>query len=191
MGYTKAFLKSKGEPITILREPQVVFFGSLKRSTRATYSLTSREHFFEGLIESDSNLVGGEYFTRRSETYLTQTTDFDLESGELSVYAARTNALIDVCRETETPDENGNVSKGWPPVLSSLPAFVEIATRSLKQEDEGLLDTAIYTFQFPSSKDAQVMDRVVYEGKNYKVDSRDPTGMRGIIRIQVSPDFRP
>lgn len=187
----KAFLRANGELVTIQRIPPVQFYVSLRRSTRATYSLISREHFFEGLIEAESNLQGGEYFIRRNETYLTQTTDFDKLSGELSVYAARTNAVIDIKRETETVDEDGNVVKTWEPIISALPAFVEIATRSLKQEDEGLLDTTIYTFQVPSSKDIQDLDRIVYEGKNYKLDSTDPTGMRGIKRLQVSPDFRP
>jgi hypothetical protein len=191
MGYMKPFLKSKGDLVTILRTPPVQFYASLKRSTRATYSLISREHFFEGLIEAESNLQGGEYFTLRDETYMVQTTDFDKESEELSVYVARTNAVIDVKRETETIDEYGNVVKTWVPIESSLPVFVEIATRSLKQEDEGLLDQAIYTFQVPSAKDTQVLDRIVFEGKDYKLDSKDPTGMRGIVRLQVSPDFRP
>lgn len=192
MSYMKAFLRDKGDLITIQRTPTVQFYASLKRSTRATYSLPSREHYFEGLCESESNLQGGEYFSSGSETFMVQTADPDRESGELAIFVVRTNAVIDIQRKSGSVNNNtGNITDTWPPSITSLPAYAEIATRSLKQMDEGLLDQAIYTFYVPSSKDIQKMDRVIYESEKYKVDSIDPTGMRGIVRLQVSPDFRP
>jgi hypothetical protein len=192
MSYAKEFLHDKGDLITILRDPPMQAHVSLKASTRATYSLVAREHYFEGLCEAEANLQGGEYFTLDSETYMVQTVNKDKESGQLFIYVARTNAEITVQRKSDAYDDNGNlISASWDSVISDLPVFVEIATRSRKQEDEGLLDQTIYTFQVSSSIGIKEMDRVIYCDKKLKVDSIDPTGMRGIVRIQLSPDFRP
>jgi hypothetical protein len=43
----------------------------------------------------------------------------------------------------------------------------------------------------PKSADIELLDRIVYNGKNYKVNAIDDIGLGGVARIQTGADTRP
>jgi len=138
-----------------------------------------------------SNLVSGEVFQIGSDKYLTLSAGTDPATGELSVLAAKTNATLTHKRYTETVDEFGNITQAWPTLNADVPAFGQIVTAALKQVDPGLLDSARYVFQVAKNPGVQPMDRMVYNGANYQVESVDDVALAGVVRLQLGVDTRP
>lgn len=190
MGYAAKYLQAHGQPCTILRAPAVQSRVSLKRASRGATNPGTREAYWEGLILADSNLVSGEVFQIGSDKYLALSAGADPATGELSVLAAKTNASLTHHRYTETVDEYGNIIQTWTTLKADVPAFGQIVTAELRQADPGLLDNARYVFQVAKSLGVQAMDRMVYNGANYQVESVDDVALQGIVRLQLSTDTR-
>jgi hypothetical protein len=74
--------------------------------------------------------------------------------------------------------------------VSSVPAFVEVVTAALRQEDPGLLDVTKYVAQAPKSISAALLDRMIFENGSYQIVSIDSIGLPGISKIQLSIDLR-
>lgn len=191
MSYAEKFLVSRGQHCIIDRDDPVNTKVSIKRSTRASRDLGIREGYWEGLVLSDSNLQSGELITIRDNKYLVQSVNFDPASNESAFFAAKCNAVIQHKRYVEDVDGNNNIIKEWPTINADVPCYGEIVTYRLRQEDPGLLDSTKYTFQVPKSLGVTLLDRFVFEGKNYQVASIDDIGMAGVARCQVSDDTRP
>ncbi len=193
MSYAGKFLKAKGQACTIKRTPVVTSKVSIKRSTRSSRDLGSREAYWEGLILADALLQSGEVVTIYSEKYLVQSANYDHGSNEYAFFAAKSNALLTHKRESEseTLDENNNPIKSWPTINTDVVAYGEIVTYRLRQEDPGLLDSTKYVFQVSKSIGAKILDRVIHNGENLKVSSVDNVGLPGVDRIQTEIDLRP
>lgn len=191
MSYAEKYLKAHGQDCTIKRIPVVSSKVSIKRSTKSSRDLGSREAYWEGLILADSLLQSGEVLTIRSENYLVQSTNYDHASGEYSLFAAKSNATLIHKRETETLDENNNPVKVWSPINPEVVAYGEIVTSQLRQFDPGLLEQTRYIFQVPKSIGVLELDRIDYNGDNYQVASIDDVALKGIDRIQLAVDLRP
>lgn len=190
MGYAGNFLKKHGRLTTINRMTPETAYISLKRSTKAIYSPSAREAMFEGLIEAKSNLLSGETFSIDTNTYITQTADYDTASKEIIVFAVRANAFVSISYETEAPDENFNLIKTWVPIALNIPVYKEVITRAQRQFDVGLLDNTIYMVLISKTIEIREMYRISFEGKNYKVESIDENGLEGVYKIQLSKDTR-
>lgn len=188
--YAAKHLQAHGQQCTILRDVPVQSHISLKRASRGATSPGTREAYWEGLMLAASNLVSGEVFQIGSDKYLTLSAGTDPATGELSVLAAKTNATLTHKRYTETVDDYGNITQAWTMLNADVPAFGQIVTAALKQVDPGLLDSARYVFQVAKSLGVQPMDRLVYNGANYQVDSVDDVALAGVVRLQLGVDTR-
>jgi hypothetical protein len=194
MSYAEKFLKSKGQECTINRTPTATSKVSIKRSTRSSRDLGSREAYWEGLILADALLQSGEVLNIDADKYLVQSVNTDYASTEHAFFAAKCNAILQHKRETETLDANNNPVKKWEDVNEDVPnvdAYGEIVTYQLRQFDPGLLEQTRYIFQVPKSIGVLELDRIVYNSDNYQVLSIDDIGMRGVDRIQLAVDLRP
>jgi hypothetical protein len=194
MSYAEKFLKSKGQICIINRTPAATSKVSIKRSTRSSRDLGSREAYWEGLILADALLQSGEVLTIVADKYLVQSVNADPASTEHAFFAAKCNAVLQHKRETETVDENNNPVKAWldvNPAAPNVDAYGEIVTYQLRQFDPGLLEQTRYIFQVPKSIGVMELDRIVYNGDNYQVVSIDDVALKGIDRIQLAVDLRP
>ncbi len=188
--YANKFIRSRGEDAIIKRNPEVNTKVSIKRSTRAARDLGIREAYWEGLIPRLSNVLSGEYILVRDNTYLVQSANNDPASLERAFFATKCNCIIHHKQQEETVDEDYNVVVNWKDKNTNVSSYCEIITYRLRQEDPGLLESTKYTFQVPKSLEVKLLDRFVYNGENYQVDSIDDTGMSGVVRCQVSIDVR-
>lgn len=191
MSYAGNFIKARGQECTIIRDPSVTSYVSLKRSSKSISDLTEREAYFEGLILSDSNIESGELFQIGDNKYLVQTVYSDPASSELVLFAVKTNVVIDHKTLTKSADENYDITEKWSTVNSNVDAFGLVINDDLRQEEPGLVQGSTYIFQVPKSLGIAVMDRIVLNGSNYKVISVDNIGLDGVSRIQSSVDTRP
>jgi len=191
MSYTTKYLQAYGQTCTILRTPAVQSYVSLKRASRGATNPGAREAYWEGLILASSSLASGEVFQISDDTYLTLSTGADPATGELVVLAAKTNASLTHQRYVETVDEYGNITQEWQTLNADVPAFGQIVTAALRQQDPGLLDNARYVFHVAKSLGIQAMDRIVYNGANYQVESPDDVALPGVVRLQLGTDTRP
>ena len=163
---------------------------SLKRSTRSSRDLGTREAYWEGLILLDASLSSGEVITVGPDNYLIQSTNFDPASSAIAFFAAKSNAVLHHMSISEYVS-GGNVVQTWVTANASVTAYGEIVTAKLRQEDPGLLDQTRYIFQVPKAISVSALERMVYDGSNYQVESVDQIGLRGVSRIQLSTDKRP
>lgn len=191
MSYAEKFLKSKGQDCIIERGVLVNTKVSIKRSTKASRDLGIREGYWEGLILADSNLKSGETITIRDTKYLIQSTNYDSASMECAFFSAKCNSVIQHKRYVEDVDENYNPIQEWKTISPDAACYGEIVTSRLRQEDVGLLEGTIYIMQVPKILGVLVLDRFVYDGKNYEVASIDSIGLEGVSRVQLSADNRP
>ncbi|HHY99883.1 MAG TPA: hypothetical protein GYA03_02190 [Tissierellia bacterium] len=190
MSYAKKFLNSKGMDCTIQRPTPFQTKVSIKRSTNSVYNVGVREAFFEGLIPIESNLISGEIVSIKNDNYIVQTVNYDLASKELEFYCAKCNVIVQHKRYTETIDENLNVVMAWETINADIPAYGEVITYRMIQQDPGLLEGTKYTLQVPKSLGVELLDRFVFNGEKYQVTSIDSLGLVGVIRCQLKIDLR-
>jgi hypothetical protein len=191
MSYAGKFLKSKGQECTINRTPAATSKVSIKRSTRSSRDLGSREAYWEGLVLADALLQSGEVLTISIDKYLVQSVNADPASTEHAFFAAKSNAFLTHKREIETLDEYNNPIKVWSTINADVPSYLEVVTYSLRQFDPGLLEQTRYLAQVPKSIGAVILDRLVLEDGNYQVVSINNSGLQGISILQLAIDLRP
>jgi hypothetical protein len=191
MSYAGNMLKARGQTCTINRTPAASSKVSIKRSTRSSRDLGSREAYWEGLILADALLQSGEVLTIDGENYLVQSVNYDSASMEHAFFAAKSNAVLQHKRETETLDEDNNPIKIWATINADVPSYLEVVTYSLRQFDPGLLEQTRYIAQMPKSIGVVILDRLVLEDGNYQVVSINNSGLQGISILQLAVDLRP
>lgn len=192
MTYAEKFLNSRGQTITIQRNPTVTTKASLKRSTKAVRDPGIRDSSWEGLVLSDSNLVSGEIFSVGTDKYLVQSANLDVASGAIAFFAAKVNSTLTPLRRTEELDDEYNlvVTWKWTPASTTIDAFGQVVTYALRQYDPGLLESSRYIFYLPSSYGVEVLDRLVLNGENLMVNAIDPLMLEGVVRVQAGTDTR-
>ena len=190
MSYAGNNLLARGQSCTILREIPIDSKVSIKRSTKSSRDLGSREAYWEGLILADTGLQSGEIIQILANKYLVQSANPDPASGEIALFMAKCNAVIQHKRYVEDVDENNNIFQKWQTLNADVPCYGEIITYRLRQEDPGLLDSTKYTFQVPKILSIILLDRFVFNEKKYQVSSIDDMGMAGVARIQCEDDTR-
>ena len=191
MPYVEAYLNAHGQDCVILRKPKnKATKVSMKRSTSAIRVYGAREAHWDGLILPDANLQSGEILQANSMTFLVQSVNPDPAMQATVWFAVRTNTTLIHKREKTTIDKNYNPITCWETINADVPAFGEIVTYELRQQDPGLLEGTRYVFQISKNTNLKELDRIVYQGSNYRVDSIDDVGMEGIARVQVSVDTR-
>ena len=78
----------------------------------------------------------------------------------------------------------------WETINADIPAYGEVITYRMIQQDPGLLEGTKYTLQVPKSLEVELLDRFVFNDKKYQVVSIDEIGLQGISRIQLETDLR-
>lgn len=187
MSYASKFLIARGQDC-LVGSPAVSAHVSMKRATKTVRDLGARDAYWDGLI--DATVASGEIIAIGDTKYLAQTVENDPASGEVHFFATKVNADLVHSRQVDTLDENNNIVKVWAVLNSDVPAFGEIITSNLRQFDHGLVDNARYLFQVPKAINAQFLDRMVFNGQNYQVESVDDIMLAGIVRLQCSQDVR-
>lgn len=191
MSYAGNFVKSKGQNCTINRTVPVNTKVSIKRSTKSSRDLGSREAYWEGLILADVNLVSGEVLTIAAEKYLVQSVSLDPASGENAFFSAKCNMVLQHMRFVETTDENNNVIQEWQTINADVPSYAEVVTYALRQFDPGLLEQTRYIIQVSKSIGAVMMDRFVLGEDKFQVVSINNAGLQGTSILQLGVDTRP
>lgn len=191
MSYAERFLKAHGQDAVIQRVVPVNTKVSIKRSTKSSRDLGSREAYWEGLVLANAGLQSGEVLTIGTDNYIVQSVNFDPASGEYAFFAAKANATLTHKRLVETADINNNFIRTWQTLNANVVAYGEIVTYQLRQFDPGLLPGTRYIFQVPKNIGVIELDRMVYNGDNYQVDSIDDVALKGIVRLQLAVDLRP
>lgn len=193
MGYAARYLNAVGQDCTVARNPDECSKVSMKRSTSAIRDFGARESHWEGLILSSAGLISGDIFTVDGIKYLVQSAVADPASGETYWHAVKTNATLVHKRLEEKADKDYNLIRSWKTINTDVPAFGEIITAELRQQDTGLLKDTRYYFQVPKYEGVSMiseMDCIVFVGNNYRVDAVNDIGMPGVVRIQLSQDVR-
>lgn len=192
MRYAKRFLLSYGQKCEILREPTEESYVSIKRSTSAIRDFGARESHWEGLIILESELKSGEILNIADIKYLVQSVHYDPASLELAWYAVKTNSDLTHQTASETISDDYEKTVSWN-TKQTLHAFGEVVTAKLKQREPGLAEDTRYLFQvtrMTGDKEVKMLDRIVFNGRNYKVDAVNDIAMPGVVRIEVSEDTR-
>lgn len=192
MDNMKRHLLRRGIDCIIQRDPPQVTKISMRIITRASRDESGRESYCEGVVLADSNLQSGEVIEIEGARYLVQSVNADPTFGELVFFAAKVNASLTHQRYQETVDpETGNIVQEWVTLNASLPVFGQAVTAALRQVDPGLLETTKYIFFVSKTAGVQLMDRVVFDGKNLHVNAVDDIMLPGVARIQAGQDVRP
>lgn len=202
MSYASKFLEARGQPAFAERQRSLTVPGlssfypyfkvSMKRSTRSTRDPGVRDASWEGLAEASSELAGGEIMTVGLDKYLIQSVNADVASGELNFFAVKTNAVLTPQRITASLDADNNIVEtwSWTPSGTTVDAFGQVITYSLRQYDPGLLESSRYIFYLSADVGLQIMDRVVLASENLMVNAIDPLMLEGVSRIQCGTDTR-
>jgi hypothetical protein len=141
-----------------------------------------------GYVLATSGMASGDIWQEDDEYYLIQSAN-PHECGELEWFGLQCNADVTLQREVEDVNPNGDLTKTWTAVGLSK-GWIQVVTAKLRLTDPGLVDGAKYTLQVPKSLGAQVLDRIVYNSHNYRVESVDDVAMDGVVKLQLSEDYR-
>jgi len=190
--YAAKYIQGYGQSCSVTsRTPNVTTYISLKRSSKSTSDPGARDALWEGLALLSSSLISGEIVTIDGTRYLVQSTNKDLLSGELAVFLAKSNVTLTHKRISETADANFNITNTWTTKNSNVYGYGSTVNREMSQQDPGVLPETVYHFQVPSSINALIKDRMVFDGNNYEVVSIDDIGLSGVVRLQLGVDNRP
>lgn len=195
MDYSARFLKRRGQPCIITtRQPPAESKCIVAPSSKSGFRITERHNYMDGLILADSNLVPGETVSVFGEEILVFSSDTDPVSGQIKFMGAKVNVHLEWQRETTSVDKDYNVITVWESVSADIPAFGQVVTAYLRQEDPGLLENTKWLFHIPDIYDVKVMDRVVFDAGygtvSCQVDHIDSLILEGVIRLQCSDDKR-
>lgn len=192
--------------------------GNVVNSTKATYSLSARAYFFEGLLVQNPNwpkipedfkpVEVGEYLLRQldGDYYMVNTRQIQPRSpGQDYIFMAKTNAKVTLARPRKKALGQGNAQDKFEVYAEGVRIFMDTTTRSFKEQNDGLLPQDITIIHVPARYGIQRMDRVylldggkpLEECEFYRVDSindalttaDDPSDV-GVDVMQLSEDKR-
>lgn len=143
--YGEIFTKENGD----------TFKGSIKASTRATFSLAARACYFEGTTQQGISV--GDYIIRNIDQrkYLVQTLQVQPFSPELEyAFFAQCNQIVTLARPSKTEENTFEI------YANEIPIFMEKTTRSFKEQNDGLISQDITVIQIPVRYGIRKLDRV-------------------------------
>jgi hypothetical protein len=183
-------VNQNGEACSVVtRDPAVDSLCVLSHSTKSGMSFANRTDYWDGLIPSSVGVASGEVVSVVGKEVLVMSVVDELR-GVTSFMGVKSNASLDWNRQTTSVDANYNVITVWETVSAGIPAYGQLVTAQLRQEDPGLLPSTKYLFYLPASYGLQRMDRVVMNAANCQVDDLDGIILDGILRLQCSEDTR-
>ncbi len=183
-------INQNGETCSITnRTPAVASLCIVAPSTKSGTGFANRSDYWDGLIPASINISAGEVVSVVGKDILVMSVT-DTVRGVTSFLGTRTNADLSWQRQTASVDADNNVIMAWATISADVPAFGQLVTAQLRQEDPGLLPNTKYLFFVPSSYGLAQMDRVVFATVSCQVDALDSIIMDGILRLQCSEDTR-
>lgn len=213
--YMRATLRS-GE--TFIRSDNTAVTISCASSTRATYSMSNRAFYFEGLLVQNVNypivpsgfipVLVGDYLKRKKDenTYMVETLQIQPRSpGQDYVYLSMCNHTVTLARPKPDLVGSTNGVLTFDTYQEKVLVFMDITTRSYKEQKDGMLGQEITILHIPSRYGVQKMDRIylrkgetpLEECRYYRVDSINDalshsgaTFEEGMDIIQLSDDRR-
>jgi len=197
------------------RDPATVTKCVIAPSTKSGWRIADRTDYCDGLIPASVGLAAGEVVSVTGKSVLVMSIMGDTR-GVTSFLGARANRNIDWYKQFVSVDTDNAIVVTWSKVQDDVPAFCQLVTATLRQEDPvGLLPNTKYLVYIPfgsSSGDLATgpyyltmmgisqrsyvnyeiarMDRVVIGTVSCQVDELDPIIMDGILRLQCSEDTR-
>ncbi|NLW79058.1 MAG: hypothetical protein GXY32_06570 [Ruminococcaceae bacterium] len=151
----------------------------------------------------------GEYLTRRRDgkPYLVETRQPEPQCDALEIlYLAQCNQKVTLARPRNAGGTDGDAETEFLLLAEDVPVFMDTTTRSMKAQNDGLLDQAIYIVHLPARFGMQKMDRIYLrrsgapldESEYYRVDSindsltpiDDKVDASGIDMVQLVDDLR-
>ncbi len=190
----EAWLRDNGQACTI--NGVTPSFVSL-RKVGARTDLNYIENFKEGLILLDSGLASGNTLTvvdnGITTSYLCITSQLDRASEQIAFQVAKINTSLTIKRYEEQKDSYGNTVPGsetWGTVATNIPAYAGVSFQRMVQEDPGMVPQQIFQVILQSVNDVQLLDRIVFSGQSYQVDTIDPVSSPGNNTLLISHDTR-
>jgi hypothetical protein len=136
-----------------------------------------------------SPIVTGDAIVIGSETYFVMAAYHDAPVGVYVAQLAKVNVNLVHKRWITTYDEYGNPTTEWQTITALLPAYAEIVTPRMRQEDLGLLETTVIVFY--TTTIPKVEDRLSAGDRHYKVDVVDTLALNNLAKVQGGIDNRP
>ncbi|KJR97955.1 MAG: hypothetical protein VR68_11635 [Peptococcaceae bacterium BRH_c4a] len=148
------------------------------------------ESIRDGLIAATSGLVSGDTLEYSGSKYLVTTTP-PASQGITSFQCVKTNAVLAIKRLQGTYDVHGNVTgQNWVNIVTDIPAYAEPTFQRMFQEDPGMVPRQSFQITLQATNDVRSLDRAVFSGANYQVDTIDSISSPGNKIIEVSSDTR-
>lgn len=185
----------------------VPFRASLKGSTSATFSLTSRWLYAEGQCERiDPMFEQGDYINRPTNgiDYFVATVESEPLGSDIAyIYLIGCNAEITVQRSRgKEPNENGDLTEIWETIHENVKVYHETVDRSGKMTNDGLIPQAMHNMFVPEKYKVSIWDRILmktnvngeFTYQQFRVESIgtnivDMNG-KGVTSVQMSMDLR-
>ncbi len=168
----------------------------LSRETKAT-TVIGKESTYNGLFAPTSAVQNGS-LVEATDSFLVQALRLTVEKDKYCSLI-KTNDLITVQRYSRQYDSKDNPTGiTFAPIASNVKAFSEYVTAKLRQEEPGLLPTTVYVLQLQTSVDVRdpqdtslvSPDRIILNGRPYRVDAVDKVKYPNLLHIQLSEDLR-
>lgn len=102
----------------------------------------------------------------------------------------RINGSIDVVKFVDSYVNHKKVGVTTQVVASAVPTYFEDINAAMRQYDAGLLQTTVKKFIIQPSIPVELLDRIVLNGRNYKVTNIDTAKYVDLLDVQVSEDNR-
>ena len=171
------------------RAPAVASKCVIYPSTKSGRNFSDRTDYWDGLIPSSVGIATGEVVSVTGKNIIVMSITGDAR-GITSFLGVRSNVDLNWQHPTPSVDAKNNVITTYPTVSADVPAFGQLVTAQLRQEDPGLLPSTKYLFLIPAAYGVERMDRAVMNTVSCQVDDLDNIIMEGIIRLQCSEDTR-
>jgi hypothetical protein len=167
----------------------------MSRDTRAT-TVIGKEYQYNGVFSPTSPVQNGSV-VETDDSFFVQTLRLTTEKDKYCSLI-KTNDFIEIQRYKKSYDANDNAVYSFEAAQEQCPAFAQLITASLRQADPGLLPTTIYVLQLQTTADVQdpreerlaSPDRIILNGRPYKVDVVDRVKYPNLLFIQLSEDSR-
>lgn len=194
----KVFVKCKKNKIT-------TGYLSLEPSTRSTYDIAMRDATIKGLLTSDDieQIQAGQIFYKASnpnELFIIQSiNEFEHQKITKNIDAIKQNSFATIQRKLFN-DETGK--EEYTDIYTDLISFITMLNKDEKNFAAGIEDNTNVNIQIPKRDidgkiyDIKNEDRIIITNKEkdlskeIKVESIDPFGVPGVIRIYGTYDTR-
>lgn len=191
--------------IKVSKKETLTGYLSLEQSTRSTYDIAMRDATIDGLLTLDEieKVKPSQIFFKENnpnELFMLQSVnEFEFQKNTRNINAIKQNSFVTVQRKKYN-DETGK--EEYMNIYSDIISFVTMVNRDEKNFAAGVEDNTNISIQIPKRDindviyDIENQDRIILLNKEkdlakqIKVESIDPFGVPGVIRLYGTYDTR-